>query len=327
MRILQTLHKLLRARRNKDTFIFILFFALVSIVWYGHSMQSVHSTRVDVAIRYIGKPARIGLGDEGLPDHMTVELRDAGHRLVQYHQQPMQITINLHQYIHSDSGMIQIPSNVLRGSVKSLLQANTTLVETWPEEIQCSYFREHEKKVVLMLDADIVPASDYLIVGKPKIKKNKITIYGQKELLSTIDTIRTQHVTITNVRDTLRQNLAIAFPHGVRAGSDSVQLEVMTEQFVERKFDVPVIAANLSSNAIAHFFPSSVEVTVRIGPKYEESLKLSDLHVYCTVPKVPRKKLSVEINYSANPHILSAWLYPGEVEYFVEEKEMKAKEE
>ena len=125
MQILPTLRKLLRTRRNKDIIIFILFFVLATIIWYGHAMQSVRTTRVPVSIQYIGKPARIGLGEEGLPNQVMIEVRDAGHRLVTYHQAPPQITIDLHQYIHGDSGTIQIPSNALRGSIKAALQANS----------------------------------------------------------------------------------------------------------------------------------------------------------------------------------------------------------
>jgi hypothetical protein len=282
-------------------------------------MQSVRNTSVPVYIRYIGKPAYIGLGEEGLPDHVMIDVRDAGHHLVEYHREPLQITIDLHQYVHGDSGMIQIPSTTLRSSIKAALQANSNLLNTYPEEIRCSYFREHEKTVKLAFDGEIQLADGYQMIGSPKIQKQRITIYGKQDILSQIDAVQTEHQTISNLNDTLRKYIAIELPKGVRAEVDSVLLEVYTEQFEEKRFEVPIIALNVPPHSHVRLFPATAEVKVRIGLRYAAELKASDLHVYCTLPKMPKKKLDVFLDYSANPHITFGWVYPGEVEYLVEE--------
>lgn len=321
MQISQMLHKLLRARRNKDIFIFVLFFVFAAIIWYGHAMQSVRTTSVPIYIHYIGKPANIGLGEEGLPNKLMIDVRDAGHRLAAYHENPLRITIDLHQYIHGDSGTIQIPSNALRASIKGALQANSNLLGTEPEEIRCSYFREHEKNVRLMLDADIQLASGYQIIGKPQLKQQKITIYGKQDVLQEIDTIRTQHLAFTNLSDTLRTQVALDLPKGIRAERDSVYLELFIEQFTEKRYKMQIEKRNVPSGWNLHIFPEDVEVCVRIGMSHFADLKDSDLKVYCICPSYPtgEKKLDVTFDYSANPYITSAWIYPAQVEFLVEQ--------
>lgn len=319
MQISQMLRKLLQPRRNKDIIIFILFFVLATIIWYGHAMQSVRNTRVQVDIRYIGKPAYIGLGEEGLPDHVMIDVRDAGHRLVDYHREPLQITIDLHQYVHGDSGMIQIPSTALRGSIKAALQANSNLLNTYPEEIRCSYFREHEKTVKLVFGGEIQLADGYQLIGKPRLQKQQITIYGKQEMLKQIDSLLTKPQTISNLNDTLRRYIAVDLPKGVRAEADSVLLEVYTEQFEEKRFEVPIVACCVPPHSHARLFPATAEVKVRIGMRYASELKASDLCVTCSIPMMPKKKLDLELDYSANPHITFGWVYPSEVEYLVEE--------
>lgn len=319
MRISPMLRKLLKARRNKDIFIFIFFFVFASIIWYGHAMQSVRDTRVPVYIHYIGKPGNIGLGEEGLPEKVMIDVRDAGHRLAAYHETPLQITIDLHQYIHGDSGTILIPSNHIRASIKAALQANSNLLSTDPEQIRCTYYKEHEKEVNLVFDGEVQLADGYQLIGTPHLTAPKVTLYGKKEVLKTISSVSTEHQNIRNLSDTLRTRVRLALPQGVRAESDSVDLEIFAEQFTEKRFEIPIEVRHVPSGLTAHLFPETAVVSVRIGMRHYAQLQASDLKVYVVCPMMPKKKLEVVLDYSANPHITSAWVYPAEVEYLLEQ--------
>lgn len=314
----QLLHKL-QTRRNKDVFLFILFFIFAALLWYGHAMQSVRNTRVPVYIEYIGKPGSIGLGEEGLPEQVLIEVRDAGYRLNSYHQNPLQITIDLHQYIHGDSGTIQIPANDLRASIKAVLQDNSKLIDTKPEEIRCRYFKEREKSVVLVFHGKIDPAEGYQKIGEPRLAEKRIRLYGSAAQLRRIDTVRTQFVELTNVSDSVRMRVPLAIPQGLRAEQDSVQIELPVEQYTEKRFTVPIRIQNQPLWCRMRLFPENVEVSIRIGMNHFDEIKASDLKVYCLFPTLPSSKLDVFFEYPDNPHITSTWYYPTEVEYLLEQ--------
>ena len=305
-------------RRNKDISIFILFLILASLLWYGHAMQSVRNTQVSVAIHYTGKPGTIGLGEEGLPDQVMIEVRDAGYRLNAYHQSHPQITIDLRQYIQGESGTIHIPANDLRSSIKAVLQDNSNLINTVPEEISCSYFTEKEKTVTVCLNGDIRPAEGYQMVGQPRFEQ-KIHLYGKKERLKTIDTLYTLPFVIKDLQDTVHTILALDIPKGLRAEKDSLPVQLIAEQYTEKRFTVTIETRHVPDGYCVHLFPDKAEVNVRIGMAHYAQLKESDLQVYCNYPKLPIPKLQLELDYSANPHITSAWVYPSEVEYLLEQ--------
>ena len=316
MRILQT-HKT-PTRRNKDIAIFVLFLILASLLWYGHAMQSVRNTQVPVYVHYTGKPGTIGLGEEGLPDQVLIEVRDAGHRLNAYHQSPLQITIDLRQYIHGDTGTIHIPANDLRSSIKAVLQDNSNLINTVPEEISCSYFTEKEKTVAVKLNGDMQVADGYQMVGNPRFQK-KLHLYGKKSRLKTIDTVYTQPFNLRDLSDTTHFMFALDIPKGVRAEKDSLEVEIITEQYTEKKFTVQIVADNVPKGYSMHLFPNKADVYVRTGVSHYSEINESDFRVYCTYPLLPHSKLSLNLDYPSNPHITSAWVYPSEVEYLLEE--------
>ena len=165
-----------------------MFLVLATVMWYGHAMQSVRNTRVPVIIQYT-KPGAIGFAEEGLPDTVMIEVRDAGARLNAYHREPLRLTIDLRSYIHADKGTIHIPSDVLRRSISNILQGTSRLIETRPEEITCSYFTEQEKTVALAFNGNISLADEYQLVGAPMLSLKRVKIYGQDKDLSTLDTL------------------------------------------------------------------------------------------------------------------------------------------
>lgn len=280
-------------------------------------MQSVRNTRVPVLIQYTGKPGTIGLGGSGLPDTVMIEVRDAGSRLNTYHREPLRLTIDLRQYIHGEKGTIHVPSDALRRSISDLLQGTSSLIATTPDEISCPYFTEQERTVQVVLNGTLTPAAEYQFVSQPKLGRKTIKIYGQDKVLNTIDTVYTQAVELTDLMDTTNMRVALAIPQGVRAEVDSVDLQILTERFTEKKFILPIHAVGVPEGRHMRLFPQTVEVYVRVGISHFAQVQPEDIRVRCVYAPERIDKLDVDLQYT-NPHITSAWAYPGVVEYILE---------
>ena len=287
-------------------------------MWYGHAMQSVRNTRVPVLIQYTGKPDAIGLGAPGLPDTVMIEVRDAGSRLNTYHAEPLRLTVDLRTYIHGDKGTIHVPSDALRRSISDILQGTSHLIETSPEEISCPYFTEQEKCVPVVFAGQLNIANEYQLVEEPTLSLSKVKLFGQDKALATIDTIYTEALTINEISDTLNTRLALVVPSSMRAEKDSVELQVITERFTEKKFTIPLHVTGVPEGYTIRLFPNEVEVNVRVGIQHFAQVQASDLHARCTYTD-RQDKLDVDLTYS-NQYIRDAWAYPGTVEFLVLEK-------
>ena len=297
---------------------FALFLVLAGVLWYGHAMQSVRNTCVPVLIQYTGKPGSIGLGEPGLPDQVMIEVRDAGARLNNYHQEPLHLTIDLRQYIHGEKGTIHVPSDALRRSISDILQGTSRLIETTPEEITCPYFTEQEKSVVLAFKGSLIAADEYQLVGESKLSMNRIRLYGQDKALSTIDTLFTAETTLDDLMDITEIRVALDIPRGMRAETDSVNLRVITERFTEKKFIVPLRVRGVPEGYRIRLFPNEAEVNVRVAMKHFAEVQPTDVQAVCTYTPERTDKLDVEIRYT-NPYITTAWTYPGVVEFLLEQ--------
>ena len=303
---------------KRDILTFLLFLVLAACIWYGHAMHSVRNTRVPVLIQYTGKPSAIGLADGGLPDTVMIEVRDAGSRLNAYHKESLRLTIDLHPYIHGEKGTIHVPSDALRRSISDILQGTSRLIETSPEELRCAYFTEQEKSVPVFSRCEITPAVEYQMVGNPSLSRTRLKLFGQDKTLQKIDTVYTERMRFEQLCDTTMLRVALDIPQGVRAETDSVDIRVITERFTEKKFIVPIHLTGVPDGRRIRLFPPEVEVTVRVGMAHFAQVQPNDVHVTCRYSPEREDKLDVELSYT-NPFITAAWVYPGVVEFLVEQ--------
>lgn len=293
---------------------------MAALLWYGHALQSVRNTHVPVQIHYTGKPDAIGLGEEGLPDTVMIEVRDAGARLNAYLSDPLHLTIDLRTYIHGEKGTIHVPSDALRRSISDILQGTSRLIETTPEQITCSYFTEQEKTVPLLFDGEVSPANEYQLVGSPTLSRSTVKLYGRDKMLSTIDTLYTEHQEWSDLSDTTLVRVALAVPKGMRAGTDSVDVRIVSERFTEKKFILPLHVEGVPEGYSIHLYPKEVEVSVRMGISHFSQVQETDIRAVCIYSPNRKDKLDVELHYS-KPFITFAWAYPSVVEYLLIQQE------
>ena len=254
----------------------------------------------------------------GLPDTVMVEVRDAGQRLVTYLREPLRLTIDLRSYIHGEKGTIHIPSDALRRSISDILQGTSRLIETTPEEITCPYFTEQEKTVPVAWCGNLSTADEYQLVGEPLLNYPRVKLYGQDKHLNTIDTIRTEFVTLEELSDTTRTRVALSLPPGIRCETDSVDVSIIAERFTEKKFIIPLHVTGVPEGAHIRLFPREIEVNLRVGMSHFCQVQSTDVRAICVYSPERKDKLDVELRYT-NPYITSAWAYPAVVEFLIEQ--------
>lgn len=301
---------------KREILTFVLFLVLAMLMWLGHALQSVRNAHVPVLIEYTGKPGTIGLGGH-LPDTVMIEVRDAGARLNAYYRDPLHLTIDLRTYIHGEKGTIKVPSDVLRRSISDILQGTSRLIDTRPEQITCPYFTEQEKSVVVAFAGEISPAQEFQLVGKPTLSTRTVKIFGQDKKLSTIDTVYTERLVRKEISDTLSLRAALVLPQGVRAERDSVEVRIIAERFTEKRFSLPIRVIGVPEGMDIRLFPPQVKANVRVGMSHFARVKETDLQAVCRYTPDRKDKLDVEIRYT-NPYITDAWVYPGVVEFLLE---------
>jgi len=302
----------------KEIFIFLCFFAFASLMWIGRAMRTVRDKTITVPVEYIGIPKHIHC--VGLPQQLTLTVRDIGTRLMTYDAQPlMPIQFDLSNQIFNTNGTITIPVEQIRSQVNDRLIGTTKLQRITPEFIQGSYSSQNEKDVPVVLNAKIIPEPQYQLIGSITVTPERIKIYGAKRAIDTIESIQTIWQDFPNTKDTFSYTLRLKPIQGVRLSDTIVKINGVAAAFTEKSFSLPITVVNVPSKRILRVFPPRANIKVRVAMAHFQEISENDFQVLCDYPAEPCDALPIEVTTS-NPYVLDIRVTPQEVEYLIENK-------
>jgi YbbR domain-containing protein len=227
------------------------------------------------------------------------------------------LTFDVSTQLKQDSGHVQIPADLLRNGINTLLQGTTKLQNITPEQLGGTYFRQHSKKVPIRLNASVSPATQYQIIGEPILQPQRVNVFGRKAQLDTLSRISTQLLMAENIKDTVVLTATLNVPEGLRVVDNTIQVSYVSEQFTEKVLTKPIIARHVPEDTHLRLFPSEVTVSLRVGVAHFNEIDDNDVHVYCDYPRNGEEKLTLEVKCH-NPYVTYSRCNPASVEFLIE---------
>ena len=301
--------------RNLGTFCLFLLFA--TILWFGHSLNSVRERTLDIPIEYAGVSEDVVLS-EPLPQSIQIVVRDQGKRLRTYRQTSFSpIQFDLSSQLSGESGQVTIYSEQIRQRVTDQLQGTAKLQRILPETIVRGFQRQKHKRVKVVFTGQVLPTTQYLLASEPVVEPTMVTIYAPKEVLDTIRCVYTENRVFKDVKDSLNAQVPLIVPQRARSGNPYVGLHAFAEQYTEKVFSLPIVPQEVPQGLHLRTFPAIAEVVVKVGISHFNDIQEQDLKVQCLFPQDKGSLLSVQV-VTKNPYILGYRISPQEVEYIIE---------
>lgn len=301
---------------SKDILIFLLFIGLVSAFWWGRSMTSSRDGNIRVELNYSGVDNRVVFSTP-LPSYITVNVRDNGRQLRLLSKQDLNLTINLSTLLIEPKGTLHITAETLRPRLQDILPGSTIIQHFSPEQITNTYDIQSLKHVPIILQSRIEYAPQHQLKSLPKLSMDSVCIYGQEKTLENIQGIYTDTLTITNLRDSVTQDVALQIPTDIRCTTNQIQVLLQAEQFTDKSFKIPISTHNVPQGEHIRLFPQETTVVVRVGISHYPQVTVEDIMAVCQYPMSHLSQLPIEITTN-NPYISNIRCYPSSVEYIIE---------
>jgi hypothetical protein len=261
---------------SKDILIFLLFIGLVSAFWWGRSMTSSRDGNIRVELNYSGVDNRVVFSTP-LPSYITVNVRDNGRQLRLLSKQDLNLTINLSTLFVEQKGTLHITAETLRPRLQDILPGSTIIQQFSPEQITNTYDIQSLKHVPIILQSRIEYAPQHQLKSLPKLSMDSVCIYGQEKTLENIQGIYTDTLTITNLRDSVTQDVALQIPTDIRCTTNQIQVLVQAEQFTDKSFKIPICTHNVPQGEHIRLFPQETTVVVRVGISHYPQVTVEDI--------------------------------------------------
>ena len=304
---------------SKNALSFLLFFALSSGFWFMNALDKVRETNISIPVRFVGLAQNIMITND-LPEKVDVIVKDQGINLFsysRYHIQEMVFDINGTFY---EKGKIRISSDQIRGKLSRFLLSSTSIIEINPDSLILQYEKLSSKTVPIKLNAKIRLKQQYMLSEKVQLRPSKITVFGPKQILDTLQSIQTEMIVLTDVDDTVSLTTKLLPIHLVQFASDETRMNLYVEMFTEKQLELPIKVINCPENVLVRTFPAVVKVSFNVGLSHFNKMNASNLQVafdYNEISQDTQLKQRLKI-VTTSSEVTNFKISPSEVEYLIE---------
>ena len=310
--------RLIKIDRNLP--VFLIFLGLSAIFWFLQTIQE--NTEVTLSYRLIieDMPNDVVFTSD-MPSEINVSYSSKGWNAFYYkfmRDDNPEIVINFKE-VNQKSGKVIIDANTLRRAVMRKKPQGMTFKTTSPNKIEAYYSNGQHKRVPVIFNGRVSTTAGRYQCGTI-LMPDSVDIYAPKHIYGSINHIKTENVTYTDLEDTLQTRLALLVPRGAKAIPDSVDTRICVDIFTDKTLQATVYSENVPHNKLIRTFPLKVNVTFLVSATLYDEINASDFLLAIDYKELSSDSKRCRIHVRQKPgNIRNLRISPETVEYIIEQ--------
>lgn len=315
-----SIKKIMRFLTTRDFLVFVFFLLISTILWAMQALQKDYETTVEVPVNYVNLPKDYIITNE-LPSHIKLTLEGKGSNLVLYRfgRSLAPIHVDMEEVA---KGKRKVATYTYLGQVNKQIKSDTHIRRSSPDSITFVLEKQKKKTVSVALDATIELEQQYTYSDSIQITPAHITAYGPQSELSKLDTIHTEMLTLSKVKDTITEQIELQKIRNVRFSDTIITVKIMSEKFTEKSVQLPIAIKNVPSNYTLRIFPSTTTINYQVGLSAYEKVDASSFSLYVDFNEAKKNgKDKLQVKFSkCDSKAFNVKLKPAAIDYIIEEK-------
>ena len=307
--------------KNKKLNTYALFLFISFSFWFLSMLSKTHETTLSVAVNYKNYPTDLVEINSSI-DFIEARVKAPGFSIVFYHFFNFK-TLKL-DYEIANSKPIKNGKNLFwilnskREKVAEILGSSMEIMDLSPERLIVPFANKTKKEVPIKLFDDITLKSEYWLSSEIQLNPEKITIYGDQNVLDSLTEISTELLKLDNVFENTSIKVDLIIPEGLQTKETELSVTINVEQFIEQKMTQKVKVENLKKGFTLKLFPNEISATIRLPKSKYNFLKTDFLNITVDASELDEntKRLKVQIN-NLPSFVKLERLYPQEVEFLL----------
>ena len=306
---------------NREFLIFLFFLLLSGTFWLLMTLNEPYEQEIEVPVQLVDIPKNVVLTSD-TTTNVRVTVNDKGFSLLAYlyGNKIHTIKVKFGSYAKK-TGTGTVSSKQLQKLIYKQLFSSSRIVSLKPDKFEFYYNFGLKKHVPVKLSGRITPGQSYYL-SKIFFTPDSVEIYASREMLDSIKYVSTERLNISNLTDTLVEQIALNRIKGVKYVPENVKISICPDILTEEKFDVPIVAENMPEGKILRTFPARVTVTFTVGASLFRSIRPEGFKVvadYDEVVNNPSDKCNIYLR--SVPHgVRNARINVNQVDYLIEEQ-------
>lgn len=280
--------KLLESIRNKKLNVFGFFLMLSFLFLIISKLSGKYTETVALNVSFENVPEnKVLLQKE--KQKINVVLSANGFNLVPliFFKQPVKIDYDSDLYYNNEH--YSWVANKSAHKIKSLVGSRVEMLSITPDTLNFRFETLETKKVPIKLQANISYLIGYDVLDKVEIKPDSVTVIGAENIVSTIEEISTEPLSLKDVNASFSQSISLKLPKvdgNIKLSSQKVTVTSEVVKFTEGAVEVPVTLVNTPKNLTINYFPKVVTVLYYVPLNRFNEIKPSDFKVVCNYEEI-----------------------------------------
>jgi len=307
---------------SNNNLIFILCLLIATLAWTLTKLSATYTVSYTFDVKYEDLPVDMKL-TKVADSSVVISLTDKGFALMklEFFSNLRNLRINV-----SDYKLLNEKNNFYQISTKEVRKYLSDETRIEPDNIVFSKpylgfeMEELQKKKVIVIEKHAIQLREqYDLYGPIQISPNKITVYGPKNILDTLQSVVTENILInkTDSVQSIQSRLINQLPSLLRFEPETVTVNFRVEKFTESSLEVHVNINSIQDDIT--IFPKTVKVSFKIAQKDFNNIDpglfvIKPVTEGININKVNKLKLQITKKPS---YIRDEWLAPSEVEFLI----------
>ena len=306
---------------NKKVSTYALFLFISLSFWFLSMLSKQHETTLKVPINYNNFPAD-KLVIDSTPNFLEVRVKAPGFSILFYNLFNFsKLSLDIDQAnTKTNKGGSEVfwIMNTKRKAIAEIITTSMELLNISPERLVILVSEKAKKNVAIKLNKSISLKPEIWFANPIILIPDSVTIYGEKELLDSINFIFTEELIMTDVVNSNTANVSLSIPDHLECEIKQIKVLIEVEPFVEQKFNYKVEVKNLKKGYAIKLFPNFVQVTLRAPKNKYSMLQTNFLTINVDASLISKEKTTLNIEVENLPSFMKLQrIYPSSLEFLL----------
>ncbi|WP_308756624.1 CdaR family protein [uncultured Bacteroides sp.] len=264
--------------KSREFFVFLFFFLVAGGFWLLQTLNNDYEAEFSIPVRLRGVPNNTVITSEPASE-LHIKVKDKGTVLLNYMlgKSFYPVTLDFSDY-KGKGNHVRVYASQFEKKVLGQLNVSTHLLSMKPDTLEYIYATGASKLVPVRLSGTVGVGRQYYL-SDTVFTPDSVLAYAPAGVLDTITAAYTQQVKQENISDTLRRQVSLLTPKGVKFVPASVGMMLPVDIYTEKTVEVPLQGVGFPAGKVLRAFPSKVQVTFQVGLSRFRQVNADDFHI------------------------------------------------
>lgn len=250
----------LHTRRGRNFVLYLLCLIVAFTFWCFSALDEISERDYDIRVRLVNVPDSVVVVGQ-LPQTINVVMKGKGTQFFRYHFTDLpSLEIDFRQY-SSSKGKIFLSRANIDTRLRDIFGQNINLIAVSPDSISLGFTTGPGFRLPVKIDTKVTATSHSVLSGPPTVSPDSVTVYTLGNRKPSIKFVETTPLVRDGLSDTLRCQIELRQPAGMRVVPSEVELTVPVELLVSKRRAVTIVGVNVPPGAHLVVYPAAVDIS------------------------------------------------------------------